>query len=202
MLVLIPVVLLSMVLHRDIIRVLYQRDRFTAEDTILTGSAFLMYIPGLLGYAVKDIFSRFFFSLQDTRTPMWVGVGALVLNMGLNLALVGPMGIAGLALASTLTLLLSAVALVTILRRKIGSLMLGPAAGQFGRIALAAFACAAVSLLALRAFQDAGVVVRIVVGGVVPLGLYVLSVLVLKVDSARWLVRETVAMVTRKGGKS
>jgi hypothetical protein len=59
-----------------------------------------------------------------------------------------------------------------------------------------------VSLLALRAFQDAGVVVRIAVGGVVPLGLYVLSVLVLKVDSARWLVRETVAMVTRKGGKS
>jgi hypothetical protein len=91
---------------------------------------------------------------------------------------------------------------VTILRHKIGVLMLGPAAGQFGRIALAATACAAVSLLALRAFQDAGVVVRIAVGGVVPLGLYVLSVLVLKVDSARWLVRETVAMVTRKGGES
>jgi len=201
-LVLVPVVLLSMVLHRDIIRVLYQRDRFTAEDTLLTGSAFLMYIPGLIGYAVKDIFSRFFFSLQDTRTPMWVGVGALVLNTGLNIILVGPMGIAGLALASTLTLLLSAVALVAILRRKIGSLRLGPAAGQFGRIALAAGVCAAVSLLALRAFGDAGVIVRIVVGGVAPLALYVLSVLVLKVDSARWLMRETVAMVTRKGGKS
>ena len=109
-----------MILHRDIIRILYQRDRFTAADTLLTGSAFLMYLPGLLGYAVKDVFSRFFFSMQDTRTPMWVGVGALLFNLALNFALVGRLGIAGLALASTVTLLVSAVVLVGILRHKIG----------------------------------------------------------------------------------
>ncbi len=199
MLVLLPVVLLSMILHRDIIRILYQRDRFTAGDTLLTGSAFLMYLPGLLGYAVKDIFSRFFFSIQDTRTPMWVGVGALLCNMGLNFALVGRLGIAGLALASTLTLLASGAVLVVILRRKIGPLMLGAAIGQFARIALATALSGVVAYLGLRLAADRGVVARVLAAGLVPLVLYIFSVLLLRVDSARWLARETAAMF-RKGG--
>lgn len=195
LLVLIPMVTLSMILYRDIIRILYQRGAFTAEDTLLTGSAFLLYLPGLVGYAVKDIFSRFFFTLQDTRTPMLVGVGSLAVNVALNLALVGPLGIAGLALASSSTLLLSALALAIILRRKTGPLRLRPALGQTLRILAATAVGAGLSIAASRILADRTTLIRLVLAGAVPLAAILCTALALDVKSARWLARETLSMI-------
>ena len=195
LLVLLPIVTLSMVLHLDIVRLLYQRGAFTPADTILTGSALFFYLPGLLGYALKDVFSRFFFTLQDTRTPMFVGLGSLALNVGLNFALIGSMGIAGLALASTISLVLSGLTLVILLRRKLGPLQLRLVAGQGLRIVLAAACCSALSAAVVHLQPAQRLVPRFLSAGIAPIALYVILVLVLKVNSARRLAGETMAML-------
>ena len=195
MLVLFPIVTLSMILHLDIVRVLYQRGAFTPADTLLTGSALFFYLPGLLGYALKDVFSRFFFTLQDTRTPMFVGLGSLALNIGLNFALIGRMGIAGLALASTVSLVLSGLTLMLLLRIKLGNLQLGLVAGQGLRIVLATACSAALSAAVVHLQPEPRLIPRFLLAGVAPFVLYVVLVLVLRVKSARRLAGETVAML-------
>ncbi|HEY5467389.1 MAG TPA: murein biosynthesis integral membrane protein MurJ [Clostridia bacterium] len=195
LLVLLPIIALSMLLHKDIIQLLYQRGKFNAADTALTGSALLFFLPGLLGYAVKDIFSRFFFTLQDTRTPMLVGIGSLAVNVGLNLALIGRMGIAGLALASSISLILSGLTLAILLWRKMGSLHLRPFAGQTARIVLASAICAAISAAAVHLLAGRGSLVRLAVAGGIPLTVYIGTVLVLRVTSARRLTVGLLGMI-------
>lgn len=199
-LILIPVILVSMLMHRDIVRILYQRGAFSAEDTLLTASALLFFLPGLLGYAAKDMFSRFFFTLQDTRTPMLVGLGSLGVNVALNLLLIGRMGIAGLALASSTSLILSGLVLALLLRLRIGKMNMGAMVGQSLRMLLAAGVCGAASILASRLLDGQAILLRLLGGIVLPLGVYAGMALLLRVTSARYLTGEIVQML-RKGKK-
>ncbi|MBP7402237.1 MAG: murein biosynthesis integral membrane protein MurJ [Clostridia bacterium] len=198
LLVLLPLVAVSMLLSDDIIGLLYERGEFTGSDTALTGAALMFFMPGLLGYAVKDVFSRFFFTLQDTRTPMMVGIAGLAVNVGLNYLLIGPMGVAGLALASSITLLLSGLALLLLLWRKTGSLELRRIAGETGRILLCAVGAALLCAAAARLLAGRGVLVRLLLAGGIPLVAYVAGVLALRVPSARLLADEILGMLRRK----
>jgi putative peptidoglycan lipid II flippase len=58
--------------------------------------------------------------MQDTKVPTVNSIVAVVLNIGLNYALVGPMAHKGLALATSLSSIITVVALMVSLRMKIG----------------------------------------------------------------------------------
>jgi putative peptidoglycan lipid II flippase len=75
----------------------------------------------MIGYATQQLLNRTFYALQDTWTPVTVGVISIIINVVLNFALIGPMGHGGLALAYSVAGLFMMVALLYLLRRKIGS---------------------------------------------------------------------------------
>jgi putative peptidoglycan lipid II flippase len=72
--------------------------------------------------SLRDLISRFYFSLQDTMTPMLLGIGAVALNIGLNFLLIRPLAHGGLALSTSLAALFAMLLLFEILRRRIGGL--------------------------------------------------------------------------------
>ena len=59
-----------------------------------------------------------YFARQDTKTPVSVGIKALVVNMVLNLALIIPLAHVGLALATSLSAALNAALLYLGLRKE------------------------------------------------------------------------------------
>ena len=65
---------------------------------------------------------------------------------------------------------------------------------------LATALCGGISYLGLQLAANRGVVLRVLAAGLVPLVLYVLFVLLLRVHSAHWLARETLA-IFRQGGR-
>lgn len=69
---------------------------------------------------MRDILSRAFFSMQDTKTPMVNGAIGVVLNIILNIILSRYLGIGGLALATSIAAIFTTVILFISLRRKIG----------------------------------------------------------------------------------
>lgn len=82
-----------------LVRALFERGAFGPEAVRQVSFTVQMYAVGIIGGAMLDWFRRGFFALGDTRKPMvasMIGVGA---NIALNLALVGPLAQAGLALA-------------------------------------------------------------------------------------------------------
>lgn len=105
-----PAALALALLATPMLATLFGYGAFTAEDTASTGIALVAYAAGLPAFLLVKVFAPAFYARQDTRTPVRIGIVALVANMGLNLAIVLPMLAldvpaphAGLAAASSLS---------------------------------------------------------------------------------------------------
>lgn len=109
-------------LRVPITQVLFERGRFDAYSTQITSGAVLFYSLGLLFYAGNSVLTSSFYSLKDTVTPVKVVITALIFNIILNLLLMRPLKVNGLALATALSGALSFMLLLIQLRRKIGIL--------------------------------------------------------------------------------
>src|SRR5262245_41706535 len=141
-------------LGAPIVRALFERGRFTATSTALTSQALSVYAFGLGAFAAAEILVRTFYAMRDTRTPVYVGVLAVALNMGLGWALLRlGRGLGGLAAAFSIANTLEAALLLALLRPRLGRL-----GGDFwralGAMLLATLACGA-ALLALRLMSAA-----------------------------------------------
>lgn len=115
-------------LARPLVALLYQRGSFSPEDTQLVAWAFAWYAAGLVGHSMVEILSRAFYALQDTRTPVLVGIGAMSLNVGFSIlfsrlfSAVGWTPLGGLALANSSATALEMVALLILMRRRLNGL--------------------------------------------------------------------------------
>lgn len=105
-----------------LIRLLLERGEFTARSTALTAAALAFYALGLVSHSVVEIVARAFYALHDTRTPVGVGLAAMLGNVLLSLGLRGPLGHAGLALANTIATTIEMTMLVWLLSRRLGGL--------------------------------------------------------------------------------
>jgi putative peptidoglycan lipid II flippase len=107
--------------RKPLISLLFQRGRFTAEDTILTAPIVVCYTLGLTGFFLQQICSKAYYSTQDSRKPMRTTLTAVLLDLILNLTLIWPMGAAGLALSTSLTSYLQVGILLKGLAKKFGA---------------------------------------------------------------------------------
>ncbi|MFN4217806.1 MAG: murein biosynthesis integral membrane protein MurJ [Candidatus Bipolaricaulia bacterium] len=117
--ILLPATAGLLALAQPIIQVLFEHGNFTSEDTQLTVYALINLLPGLIGYALAYLLTRAFYALQDTRTPLLIGAVTVALNVILDYALVGPMGVGGLALATSVAGIANALMLLWVLQRRL-----------------------------------------------------------------------------------
>lgn len=122
LLVTIPATIGMIILANPVVTFAYQRGEFGETATMMTAGALVFYSLGLVGTAVKSVLTRVFYALQDTKTPMKNSLYALILNFIFNLILVQFMGHLGLALATSISAVITAIVLLYELRKKIGRL--------------------------------------------------------------------------------
>lgn len=97
---------------------LFERGEFGAEAASLTAAALAVYALGLPAYVLVKAFAPGFFARGDTTTPIKVGFAAMIINVVLNLALMGPFGHVGIAAATVVSSWVNAGALGVILYRR------------------------------------------------------------------------------------
>lgn len=119
-LLVLPISVGAIVLATPIVRLLFERGEFDARATSMTAIALIMYSIGMVAFGLRDILGKVFYSLQDTKTPMINGVLAMSINIVLNLILVRHLGIAGLALATSISAIICIFLLFNSLKKKIG----------------------------------------------------------------------------------
>jgi putative peptidoglycan lipid II flippase len=123
----IPATVGLIVLSGPIIELVFQRGEFDAASTWMTASALAFYAPGILGYSIVKIAAPAFYSLRDARTPVYISLVTIAVNLGLNLWLNSIYGFRGLALGTAISASLNAAALLWLLSRRLGG-------GDFPRI--------------------------------------------------------------------
>ena len=77
----------------------FQYGEFVAHDVLMTSRALIGYSIGLVGLILVKILAPGFYARQDIKTPVKIGVATLVATQLMNLAFVGWLQHAGLALA-------------------------------------------------------------------------------------------------------
>ncbi len=157
------------------VRALLERGAFDRAAGASTTDALFWYAPGMLFIGANMVLKILIFLGRRLGAIVWVGVGEFVLNVALDAALVGPMGIGGLALASSLTTLVVLVAVPFYLDRQ-GVLGARACLGVVARVGLAA----AVTVVAMRLVlarvdvHDLGSsLMALAIGGVIGIGVYV-----------------------------
>jgi putative peptidoglycan lipid II flippase len=134
---LLPAALALAAFGRPAVSLLFERGRFDAADTSAVTWVLAAYAAGLVGYGSVRLFATGFYAVQDTRTPVRVAIGALLVNVALGITLAWLLGTPGIALATAGAALANAATLAVLLKRRLGGPLDPGGVGAAWRMALA-----------------------------------------------------------------
>lgn len=193
-LIVLPATIGMMILSKPIIEMLFERGRFDANATILTSGALLFYAPGLLGQSFRMTLENMYYSMKDTKTPMITGIVSVLINIMLNFILIRFLEHKGLALATSISSLFSAITLYIIIRKKmqfpemymvvnlVKTIMASAIMGVFTKLIYSALIVFANTNLAKALVLLATIVIAMLI--------YANACMLLKVDEVKILISE------------
>lgn len=85
----------------------------------MTAIALMCYSVGMIAYGLRDILSKVYYSLKDTKTPMINGIIAVIANIFFDVTLMQVFGLGGLALATSFSSIICILLLFRGLKKKI-----------------------------------------------------------------------------------
>jgi putative peptidoglycan lipid II flippase len=116
---LVPASLVSIVLAVPIVRLVYERGEFTAEDTTIVAQCLQAFSLGLVFNGWMLILNRSFYALQTNWIPTGIALGAVAVNAILD-AVLYRLGIWGIPLATASVNVFAAALLLVMMRRHLG----------------------------------------------------------------------------------
>ena len=119
-----PAAIGLIVLAAPMLTTLFYGGEFDTEDVYLSSLSLMAYSLGLMGFILVKVLAPGFYARQDTKTPVKIGIKAMIANMGLNVIFVTPLYLmdfkgahTGLALATATSAYLNAWLLLSALRK-------------------------------------------------------------------------------------
>jgi putative peptidoglycan lipid II flippase len=106
------------VLGGPIVSLLFEHGQFDAAASALTGRALLGYSLGIPCVGMVMLLTRALYACGEVRAPVRIGLWCVALNIALDLALVGPLGELGLALATSASTAVNAWLLLAAFRAR------------------------------------------------------------------------------------
>jgi putative peptidoglycan lipid II flippase len=103
------------VLSDAIIRVLYERGAFSAENTAIVAGILAIYGLGLPGFVLIKALQPGFYAREDTRTPMRITILSVVVNSALAISLFPLLAERGIATAEAIAGWINTILLFAIL---------------------------------------------------------------------------------------
>jgi putative peptidoglycan lipid II flippase len=112
----VPAVVVTVLMRGYIVRLLYGFGDATTANT-------LGWFAGVILFqALFFLVTRVFYALQDTKTPLYASLVALIFNVGLSFGLSQQFGVVGLAMAQSIVAAFETAALLIILHHRLGSI--------------------------------------------------------------------------------
>ena len=111
---------MMVVAAEPIVRLLFEYGRFDASATTRAANVLAVYGVAMAAFCAAHILNRAFYSLDDVKTPLYVSLTVLPVNLALSLTLVWFEGIreAAFALSSAVTSTAGVVASLVLLARR------------------------------------------------------------------------------------
>lgn len=116
----IPMTIGAIIFAEPMVTLLFCRGAFDEHAATMTSGVLVYYAFGMIGFGLRDVLSRGFYALQDTKTPMINASLSVAINIILNIILSKYMGLNGLALATSISAIICTTLLFISFRRKLG----------------------------------------------------------------------------------
>ncbi|MGE5703646.1 MAG: murein biosynthesis integral membrane protein MurJ, partial [Clostridia bacterium] len=112
-LLLLPITVGMIVFGEPVIRLFFVREggRFDDAGVAWTVWGLAFYAIGLFGLAVRDLLTRGFYALDNTKTPVTVGVGGIIIYVVTAYSAIPFLGHGGVALSASISALFQAMLL-------------------------------------------------------------------------------------------
>ncbi len=118
----VPSTVLILTLRAQIIRVILGAGHFNWEDTVMTIYTLGYFSISLFAQATIPLLNRVFYARHNSRTPFYIGLVSAGFNVVLSILLAQKMGVMGLALAYSISMIINFILLWLALKVEIGSL--------------------------------------------------------------------------------
>jgi len=200
--IVLPAALGYVVLARPIVRLLLEHGVAGPESGDLVSQVLVLFAVGLVPFSAFQLLLRAFYSMQDTRTPALVNIGAVALNTVANVVyfFALDLDVRGLALGHATAYAAGSAALLLLIRRRIGGVEGARVLGSVGRTIVAGTLTAVAAWLVARWLGEAvgtATVGRqaVQVAGAVGAGLvvFVATAIVLRIEEVDMVRRHLVS---------
>ncbi|MFW0862288.1 MAG: murein biosynthesis integral membrane protein MurJ [Candidatus Komeilibacteria bacterium] len=118
----IPISVLILVLRAQIVRVVLGAGVFDWEDTYFTAQILGVFSISLFAQGTIPLLARAFYAFENTVIPVAIGIVSVIINIVLSIYLSPSMGIIGLGVAFTVANIVNMLALLIVLRERVGDL--------------------------------------------------------------------------------
>ncbi|MFH1368294.1 MAG: murein biosynthesis integral membrane protein MurJ [Elusimicrobiota bacterium] len=146
-LIAIPATVGMVVLSLPINCLLFQYGKFALADAQATAKTAILFSLGLFAFSGVKITVPIFYALNDSKTPVKIGLLTVAVNILLGLILMSKISYFGLALSTSLAAMLNFFLLTWFLRKKLGNIGGSEILNSVMRITVAALVMAAVCWL-------------------------------------------------------
>ncbi len=183
-LIALPFAMGAIVYSGEIVQIVFERGAFDVAATELTTGAYRFYSVGMTFMALNTFLTSVAYSIKDTRRPMYFALASVVVNIVVNLMLVGSMQHCGLALATSCAAAVNSVLLYVGLRHFHG-INVVPSWSKMVKIALASAVSVGVSYLCYRGLVAAVWMPRMVYLGlavIIAVGIYPSLLKIFKIE--------------------
>lgn len=106
------------VMSGPLLSTLFQYGKFNGYAVIMARKSLSMFAIGITPFMLVKVLAAGFYAKQDLRTPVRIGVVAMITNTALNCALIWPLAHAGIALSTSLAALVNTSLLFYFLRQR------------------------------------------------------------------------------------
>ncbi len=188
----IPATVLFLTLRAQIVRVILGTGKFNWQDTVLTIETLGFFSLSLFAQASIPLLVRVFYAREDSKTPFYAALIAMVINVILSVYFSVTLGISGLSLAFSLATILNFIILWTILSYRLDGLITKKLIWLIIKMSIAAVAAGGMVQLAkiliwpfidMRTFV--GVFTQGTVAGLAGLSVYIILCYILKVEELK-----------------
>lgn len=201
----VPTSMILIVFRAQVVRVILGSGRFDWEDTIATFSVLAWLSASLFAQALIPLFARAFYSLQDTKTPLFLALLAEVAHIALMPVLIPYFGVNALAIAFSVGSVINGLLLLFALRRRIDEWDDRRFFAENAKILLAALVAGLVAQISKSAFllspspldTFGEVLLQLVFGTAVGLGVFGTMSVALRIEEFHALKRFILAKVLR-----
>jgi len=188
-LLIIPATVGAMIFAEPVVKLLFDRGVFDSQAVSMTSYALFFYSIGMIGFGLREVLARAFYSLQDTKTPMLNAAIGMILNIILNIILSKFLGIGGIALATSISAIFTACLMFISLRKKIGpfgmkQISISLVKILFASMVMGAFAKLSFNYLTYTLSQNLSLIIAMGVGAVI----YFIIICYMKIDDVEVII--------------